>query len=581
MTGGTPVRLFHVLDSTFMNALALHPATRTLVFGLMKAKLVRALLRLRSPRRIVLSVLATLLAIVWIGQAIAGILFRESANPEFLRSSIVFSMTAYALWNVLKIATRKAVEPFEWTDSEKQWLIAAPLSRSNVIAYRFFTIVMAALFKSTIFTLVMIPDLLILPFGFSGIMIGLLIIDMIRMLSESIVFGLRPREFLAFRTLVIGAAVVVAISALTWAMTSTRAQSELATAASFGFLLNLLQGVAVQADTWYGVLLTAPFEAVADLILADRWTFMTLLELGGGAILLLTAFQLLVFVDQAFSKRRQRIEIANFDNLSGFKKRAAQRREVVTIRRPWAIGGVGALAWRQWQGVKTYRTSLLIAVAVPFALSLLPVMSQAKGLAMVMNVVGGLAFYSFLLLPTTFKFDFRRDVDRLAVLKSLPFSPMRIVLGQLAVPVLMTTAFQTAALITTLLISPYPPALILVALAVLIPFNLFIFGFDNLIFILYPHRINQEGIQVFLRSILAFTAKGLLFAVTLFAALVGMYVSKSLAALWMPETPQTTTAIIFSTGFGLVICSVSVLTIKLLAHAFRNFDPSCDLAGLD
>ena len=46
----------------------------------------------------------------------------------------------------------------------------------------------------------------------------------------------------------------------------------------------------------------------------------------------------------------------------------------------------------------------------------------------------------------------------------------------------------------------------------LLPLNLWIFALDNLIFLLYPHRLQEEDIQIFLRTTLAFTAKSLLFA---------------------------------------------------------------------
>lgn len=200
---------------------------------------------------------------------------------------------------------------------------------------------------------------------------------------------------------------------------------------------------------------------------------------------------------------------------------------------------------------------------------------------MVLNLVGGLAFYSFLLLPTMFKFDFRRDVHRLSVLKSMPMTPLKVVLGQLAIPVLLTTAFQLAVLATALLIRGFHPGLLLVAIVVLTPFNLFIFGFENLVFIWYPHRMNQEGIQVFLRSILAFTAKGLIFAFTYALAFLWIFTSKSWALRVFPDDPRMGTAIVFSVGMGFAMFSVATMTIKLLARAFRNFDPSCDLAGLD
>ena len=53
-----------------------------------------------------------------------------------------------------------------------------------------------------------------------------------------------------------------------------------------------------------------------------------------------------------------------------------------------------------------------------------------------------MAFYTFLLLPTALRFDFRRDLDRLATLKGLPITPAAAAIGQTLAPVLIATAFQ-------------------------------------------------------------------------------------------------------------------------------------------
>ena len=55
---------------------------------------------------------------------------------------------------------------------------------------------------------------------------------------------------------------------------------------------------------------------------------------------------------------------------------------------------------------------------------------------------GTLAFYTFLLLPTAVRFDFRRDLDRMAMFKGLPISPAATVIGQTITPILIATRFK-------------------------------------------------------------------------------------------------------------------------------------------
>jgi hypothetical protein len=239
------------------------------------------------------------------------------------------------------------------------------------------------------------------------------------------------------------------------------------------------------------------------------------------------------------------------------------------------------LAWRQLQGARKYRVALIVALSVPFVLSCLPAFSGWSGLAMVMNVVAGLACYSILLLPAAFKFDFRRDVNRMSVLKSLPISPLKIVAGQLLAPIMLTSMFQAVVLLAVMVINPYHPFLLLVSLAILLPFNVFIFGFENLYFVWFPHRLQEEGIQVFMRSILAFTAKGILFVIAMIVSLGWLYVAKSLAELFFSDSTQTATTVFFMLGMWASMGLLSSIAVALLTRAFNRFDPSRDLAGVN
>jgi len=67
-----------------------------------------------------------------------------------------------------------------------------------------------------------------------------------------------------------------------------------------------------------------------------------------------------------------------------------------------------------------------------------------------------------------------------------------------------------------------------------------VFALDNLIFLLYPHRARQEGLEIFFRTMLTFTGKGILFAFGL-AAVAG----------WGLAAAALTTAVASSTGVQL------------------------------
>src|SRR5262249_38805891 len=112
------------------------------------------------------------------------------------------------------------------------------------------------------------------------------------------------------------------------------------------------------------------------------------------------------------------------------------------------------------------------------------------------------------------------DFDRLAVLKSLPIKPAAAVLGQTLAPILLATLFQAAVLAVAIVVRSVPPHYLIATMLVMIPLNALVFALDNLIFLLYPYRVQQEGLEVFFRTMLTFTGKGLLFAAGL-AAIAG------------------------------------------------------------
>ena len=181
---------------------------------------------------------------------------------------------------------------------------------------------------------------------------------------------------------------------------------------------------------------------------------------------------------------------------------------------PVGFGGAKAIVWHQVLGAVHYRSTLIFALAIPTLLSCMPLLSKSTSFANSLSVIGSMVFYSFLLLPPALMLDFRRDAQRLSMWKATPVDPFALTVGQLAVPVALMSMFQAAVLLIAVLIGGHS-TMIMLAWPVLIPMNVLIIGMENAIFLMHPYRRNQEGIEVFLRTILTFTGKGLLFALGL------------------------------------------------------------------
>ena len=101
-----------------------------------------------------------------------------------------------------------------------------------------------------------------------------------------------------------------------------------------------------------------------------------------------------------------------------------------------------------------------------------------------------------------------------------------------------------------------------------------IMAFENLVFLLYPHPLKEEGLVVFFRSVLTFTAKGLLFAFGMAMFIVLAIVARETGGVLMPEDKWLGTRIVFTAASVVAGTATSLGTLFLLARSFRRFDPS-------
>ena len=105
-----------------------------------------------------------------------------------------------------------------------------------------------------------------------------------------------------------------------------------------------------------------------------------------------------------------------------------------------------------------------------------------------------------------------------------------------------------------------------------------VFALDNLIFVLYPYRAQQEGLEVFIRAVLILTGKGLLFAGALIFVITWSSMAQWTGARLNGLGPGLVAwQTIFAAGIFAICLVSSVVTTRLLVHAFRRFDPGQDV----
>jgi hypothetical protein len=532
--------------------------------------------RFCEPRRLVLSALAAVLAILWIGNAAMTIWLRESASPDTLRALLAGGLVVYAAWHFTQAALFRPGDPFDWKTAERELLAAAPLSPCDLVGYQLASVAVSTLLKAALFTLLLLPDLRSLALGFAGIVLALYCLEVLRMAVQIVTWGMSGAAFLAYRAAVV-AGLVAAGSAATWlVLRGMQASGRLDVGE--GVLERFVQ-ILVQLDASPLGYVRLPFQPFVELIVAPAFTAGTSI-LGLAAIAIVAGgCASVVWSFAAIGKLkaiRERDAYRVFaPQIGGAHVDQANERPMPRILR---LAGAGPLAWRQLVAARRHWGNLLTAMIAPAILASLPSFVVEDPYIAFLATTGALSFYTLLLLPTALRFDFRRDLDRLATLKGLPITPAATVIGQTLAPVAITTVFQAAVVAFALAVESLPLYLLPVTMLILLPMNAFIFGLDNLIYLLYPYRMQQEGLEIFLRTMLTFTGKGILFAVGLAAMSAWGFVAATLCRGVTSWTGASINAYaVFAAGLIAGMSFSAVLVLYATSRTYGRLDPIEDL----
>ena len=573
-----------------------HPALQRLLRFQTRAKFSRLFASFRNPRKKVLSIVAVLLGLMWLSQTILSVLFREAADPEKIGFWLPLGLFAYSVWHLIKISTRQVVEPFEWTPAEKEFVIAAPVTRTQQITYRLTSIATAALAKAVCFSVIMSPDIRVWYAGFFGMLLGLAFVDLVRVLFELFFYGLGKVGRRVCQVVVIAGAGGCFLYAISNCLIAQTASGDLSSPGALLFFKNFVAEVTSLAQTQVGQYLMAPFAVFSRFVLSPETNASLfknmLLAVGLNGLTVAAVYGL----DRWLQRRCHQKEAANLKTAIAQKivdatsetqsnhdspwaaSKSFQFKNRGKIRVPARLGGAGSLLWRQLLGVKNYRGTVAFSLMVPVLLSCLPLLANHNAGMMLLNLVASMVFYSFLLLPSALILDYRRDINRMAVLKSLPISSLAMTIGQLAAPVLMCCLFQTVVLTIGAASGKVILWQAVLAGVLLVPVNVLIFAAENYIFILAPYQRNKEGFDVFLRTILTFTAKGLCFGLALGLALLWVTIIVKAHNYFELNNLASTSIFVFGLwGFTLMLAWFLVAAIT---KRFERFDPSQDTPGV-
>ena len=552
----------------------LHPALRQLLRSQTTAKWRRLRRAFSTRRRLLLSILAVSLAAIWCGNVILSVLLREPTSPESFTRLVPTGLFVYAMWHVLKTAFKRPEDALEWTSAEREFVCAGPFERHELIFYRLASILNATLAKAACFTLLMLPDLRQPLGGFGGMLLSLVFLDLLRLNVEITTHGLATSTYRRFRCATAAICAAIVVSSLVIAFSTPPHWQAQSTHLTWAILRHVLGASAQLLETLPGRVALAPFQVFASLITSSRLSAIWWATALTSLMIIAGMAWLLIRLDRWFDRRLiDRQQRAYPPQRVGMRASGPVGPAPAWRRIVW-LTGAGPIAWRQLIGANRQRSQLAVALALPGMLAMLPIFVCSNGRQAALQVSAALTFYSFLLLPTALKFDFRRDIQRMAILKTLPIRPIAVAVGQISTPTLLAFGFQTIVLVITMMVRPFPVWMLLATLLLLAPLNALIFAIDNLVYLLYPYRLNQEGIEIFLRTTLTFTAKGLIFTAGLLLTFAWSFVAHGLA-LRLPAG-LSDPALVFVLGGWAMLCAATWGTLQLLARVYVRFDPSQD-----
>ena len=517
--------------------------------------------------------------VIFLGQAVLGILFREPAGHENFVRTVPLGLMVYTLWHLVRTTFKRPEVAIEWTPTEIEQLSGAPFTRMDLLCYRFGAILNAAMIKALSFSILMLPDLKIWFAGFIGAFLSLFFVDLWRMWTEIVMWGISDRSYYRARNAMAAIVGAFTISTLTIAFTSPSIWSTGRLPVTVSILKHLFSAAVSLRDTLVGVACEAPLRLFSTVITAHEFSAAVCVAFGGALLLVGLMIWAVIRSDSFFDRLKLDEERRDYraKGHTYSSEQASDLKDIRIPRMPWQAG-LGPLAWRQALGAMNYRSSLLFSLAIPAILACLPIAAYENPNLILLNVVGALVFYSFLLLPTALKFDFRRDLDRMVILKSLPLKPMSIVGGQLATPVLVSTIYQVAVLAVVCILRPMTPHLVVASIALLIPLNILIFAIDNAMFLWYPYRLNQEGIAIFLRTTLTFTAKGVLFFLALVVTVIWAHSCGVLSDLLNRRFDlMIDHRVVFGIGMWMFVMIAAAASIAAVTKAFQQFDLTQDM----
>ena len=533
------------------------PALRQLLILRLRGGLRQRMLQLASLRGLLFSL--AFAGIIWFLIASNGSsgtsLFGSAALDRQALSEQIMTFMPLSMLGLSLLTVLMTTGPtFHFSPNEINFLFTGPFRRRDLILYKFGAYVAGVTLTSVFITLIAPPQTGSALAVFVATLLTLVFVQL-----NSAVIGMTGHALdgsrlarIRWPATVFLCAIAVAVVLYAW-VTPDRG------------IVDLLSEF---RHSWIGSIVLIPYIVFAELFVATSVAQLTLWALV--AVVINAALLCAVILLDVRTTDRSLAENARLSNRwdrikQGGSFFATQRTEVRSIRRAPILGGLGPIAWRQVLNALR-NTSKLFAVLVGLAACIAP-LSSALGAPVTEGhtVVIIYVFIAFI-LPRNLICDFRGDLSRMEIYKTLPIAPWRICAGQLVVQVLLAYAVALTIIVSAFVFEDSVTTQVAVILAAFaLPLTLLIYALENTVHLLFPTKLVAMGradFEFLGRSIVEFIAKSIFVLAAMAASgAVGLITFKTMGpTLFLPGLVSW----LMLTLFGL-------LTLVALQFAFRRF----------
>jgi Putative ABC exporter len=490
---------------------------------------------------------------------------QAGADPDTLRR---YGPTALLVYCFLSVILSRGERGLYFSPAEINLLFSGPFGRRQLLGYKIASSALVGLPTTLVLTLILQVHARWFLAAFLGLFLAFLFLQLFLMAINLIAITLGAQAYTLGRKLLVVALVLLLVVVLF--------QSKGTAGVGVGrALFHHIESNPV----WRAV--AAPLGVFVELFVVEPGQWTDLLYWGALSVSLLGVLVLIVFLldaqylESAASaseriyariQRMRRGEGGGLDWKGGLGKRRLGLPDL-----PW-WGGLGPVVWRQ--GITALRSLGRLAL---FTLILGPILvgpllaGQNEGEHETLPfAVLGMLIWLTVVMTSLVPFDFRGDLERMEVLKTLPLPAWRLSVGQLVVPVVVVTLVQALLLAAVQAAWGRWDPILASCLVFAPPVNFLVFGLDNLLFLWFPSKVvaaNPGDFQALGRNVLVLLTKvGVLLVAGGIAAGLG-------AVVWL-ATKALPGAL--ATGW-LILTLFAAALVPVIALAFRGFDVSRDM----